>query len=368
MSDVHQWVGLSLASGLGPKGFWQLLDAFGSPGRVLNAAPDALRASSGLRINQLAGLQSPAALAGQGVQELKRLQKLGGEPVIFADANYPNLLRQTALPPPVLYACGRTELLNGQAVAIVGSRSATSYGRRVAFNLARELGRRNITVISGLAEGIDTEAHAGCLEGGGNTVAVLGCGLDVVYPRSNKKLYDQLSRSGLLLTEYPLGSKPEGFRFPARNRIIAGLCCGVVVVEAARKSGSMITVQYALDEGREVGAVPGQIDSLKSHGTHWLLQQGASLIVSADDVIRIMRLEDTEQDRRQNDTDQSDSLSGECRRLLSLIEPYPMSRDVLLARAGLDSARLSELLLLLELEGAVELLPGGRLRNVTEVA
>jgi DNA processing protein len=306
-------------------------------------------------------------LAERGALEVKRLRELGGEVVIFTDPDYPELLRRTAIPPPVLYARGRIDLLNSQAVAIVGSRSATSYGRRATYNLARALGRRGVTVISGLAEGIDTQAHIGCLEGEGDTIAVLGCGLDVVYPRSNKQLYTRIAENGLLLSEYPLGSKPEGFRFPARNRLIAWLSRGVVVVEAARKSGTMITVQHALDEGREVGAVPGQIDSVKSHGTHWLLQQGASLIVSADDVFQNMQLEDMEQDRRQGVAGKSTRLSGECRSLLCLIEPYPMRRDELQVRAGLESGRLSQLLLLLELEGVVEMLQGDRVRKVKEV-
>jgi DNA processing protein len=182
----------------------------------------------------------------------------------------------------------------------------------------------------------------------------------VVYPRANKNLYSQISRKGLLVSEYTLGTRPEGFRFPARNRIIAGVSSGVVVVEAAKKSGSLITVQFALEEGREVFAVPGQIDSVKSGGTHWLLQQGAGLVVSADDIISSLRLQVGGQSMKNGARSKSvlpdlDAVSLE---LLSVINSYPIQRDELVGISGLAPARLSEHLLLLELEGLVELLPG----------
>jgi DNA processing protein len=211
--------------------------------------------------------------------------------------------------------------------------------------------------------GIDAEAHAGCLARNGNTIAVLGCGLDVVYPRANRKLYDQTVEHGLIVSEYPLGTKPDGFRFPARNRIIAGLSLGVVVVEAARKSGSLITVQFALEEGREVFAVPGQIDSVKSSGTHWLLQQGAALVVSAEDILEHLPMHLFAGKRDTARPSACPEMDEESSRLLSLIEPYPMRRDELLQCAGLSPARLSELLLLLELDGLVELLPGDEVRK-----
>lgn len=364
MNEQREWVSLSLASGLGPAGFWNLVKHFGSPRAVLNAPSGELTQASGVRPAQTAGLADPTALREAARTEIDRLRERGARPLAFPEADYPELLRQTACPPPVLYICGSTPLLNRPSVALVGSRAATSYGRRAAFSLAGDLAGRGVTVVSGLAAGIDGEAHAGCLAAHGTTVAVLGCGLDVVYPRSNWKLYEKIAEHGVLITEYPLGTKPEGFRFPARNRIIAGLSHAVVVVEAARKSGSLITVQYALEEGREVFAVPGQIDSVKSRGTHWLLQQGASLIVSAEDIIDHLNLvvepKAEIQEESYNTTElQEDSLS-----LLAVIEPYPMPRDLILRLSGLGSARLSELLLLLELEGLVELVPGDEIRRL----
>jgi DNA processing protein len=221
-------------------------------------------------------------------------------------------------------------------------------------------------VVSGLATGIDTEAHCGCLDGQGKTIAVLGCGLDVVYPRSNKTLYSQIAEQGVLVSEYALGTRPEGFRFPARNRIIAGLCHGVVVVEAARKSGSLITVQHALEEGREVFAVPGQIDSAKSNGTHWLLQQGASLAVSAADIIDSLGLGSNEPAIVGDGPGSVVELEAETAALFGLIDQYPIQRNVLVERSGMSPAKISEHLLLLELEGLIEILRGDQIRRVSE--
>ncbi|HSL39406.1 MAG TPA: DNA-processing protein DprA, partial [Desulforhopalus sp.] len=246
------------------------------------------------------------------------------------------------------------------------SRAATTYGRRVAFSLARELATQGVTVTSGLALGIDSEAHAGAVAGGGNTVAVLGCGLDVVYPLANRQLYRKIAEAGALLSEYPLGTKPEGFRFPARNRIIAGLSSGVVVVEATRKSGSLITAQIALDYGREVFAVPGQVDSCKSEGTHWLLQQGARLVQGVDDILpEIGRIPSGGLGGAagQGRAVPSTGLDPAAVTLLELLETYPQGRDELIEKTAFSPARVSELLLFLEIEGLVEILPGNLVRK-----
>ena len=364
MKQLLEWVGLSLASGLGPAGYWHLVNHFGSPGKVLKASSSARARCPGVRPVQIEALGDPAGLIGAAEAELSRLQDTGCKALSYPEADYPELLRQTANPPPVLYLRGRSNLLNTPAIAIVGSRAATSYGRRTTFRLAGDLAEQGITVISGLAMGIDAEAHAGCLARSGDTIGVLGCGLDVIYPRSNRKLYDQTAEHGLIVSEYPLGTKPDGFRFPARNRIIAGLSLGVVVVEAARKSGSLITVQFALEGGREVFAVPGQIDSVKSRGTHWLLQQGASLIISAEDILEHLPSHSFALKDHTGRQGNNPGLDEDSSSLLSLIEPYPMRRDDLLQLAGLNSARLSEILLVLELDGLVELLPGDEVRKI----
>lgn len=355
-----------MVNGLGPVGFWALVTYFGSPGAALAASEAQWQAVPGLRPGSASARSTGTALNDRIDRELQSLAALGGRVVCYPDPDYPPLLRTIACPPPVLYLRGRVESSHGVVVAIIGSRSATSYGRRTAQCLARDLAGRGVAVVSGLAQGVDAEAHAGCLAGGGSTIAVLGCGLDVVYPRINSRLYRRIAETGLLVSEYPLGTRPDGFRFPARNRIIAGLSRGVVVVEAARRSGTMITVQHALEEGREVFAVPGQVDSAKSAGSHWLLQQGAGLVVCADDIVQGVGLPSASVPAS-GFQQETDSVDGAAAEVLTLLEPYPVLRDELLRRSGLGSARLSELLLMLELAGCVEILPGDRVRRVGDV-
>ncbi len=210
------------------------------------------------------------------------------------------------------------------------------------------------------------EAHKGALAANGKTIAVLGCGIDIVYPRQNRVLFEQIAKKGAVVSENPLGTAPEGFRFPARNRIIAGTSRGVLVVEAARKSGSLITAQIALVEGRDVYAVPGQVDSFKSEGTHWLLQQGAKLVQSEMDILEELPVDSVRSHGNQeiNGHINPSSLEPEAIQLLQCIETYPCSRDELIGKAGIAVPEFSELLLILELEGFVEILPGDEIRRL----
>lgn len=367
MASTLDWINLSLVPGLGLGGFWRLIEHFHSPTEVLRASQKELLNVRGIQERQIAGLFSSTDNQNRGEKELVRLAALGGVALSFEDDGYPPLLHQLVDPPPVLYILGQSELLCSSGVAVVGSRAATSYGRRTAFNLGRNLAALSVTVISGLALGIDTESHLGALAGQGSTVAVLGCGLDVVYPRQNRALYRQIAERGALVSEYPLGTRPDGFRFPARNRIIAGLSQGVIVVEAARKSGSLITAQMALDCGREVFAVPGQVDSFKSEGAHWLLQQGAKLVQRVEDIVVELDLHCGKNNTTQNATKLEDNfdIEPDALALLAYIEPYPLMREVLLEKSGFSPARMSELLLLLELDGLIEMLPGDKLRKIS---
>ena len=265
---------------------------------------------------------------------------------------------------------------------------------RIAFDLGQKLARAGLVIVSGMAAGIDGQSHKAALTAGGKTIAVLGCGLDRIYPQQNRELYYDIAEKGLLLSEYPLGTKPDGFRFPARNRIIAGLAKGVVVVEAARKSGSLITAQIALDYGREVFAVPGQMDSFKSEGSHLLIKSGACLVVSADDILEELQLQKiafaTEKpislDQKASTTKKSnhhfdnriisDSFSDEkeiqtlpqdALDLLEILEKYPMMRDTVIEKSGLPAQRVSEICLILELDGLIELLPGDRVVKLKEI-
>jgi len=276
--------------------------------------------------------------------------------VTWDEEAYPAMLRHIHNPPYVLYYRGQIDCLAGTAIALVGSRLASYYGKNTARKLGRELAARGIVVVSGLARGIDSEAHRGALETG-QTVAVLGCGLDVVYPPENKKLYSEIADNGAVVSEFPCHIGPEPGNFPMRNRIISGLCRGVVVIEAQEKSGALITADFALEQGRDVFAVPGPINSKSSVGTNNLIKQGAKLVSSLEDII-----EEYE--------DVASTLSGELaqpvlpllsreeNQILESIENDPGHFDYLLERTGLNIGQLSTLLLQLELRGIITALPG----------
>lgn len=365
MAATLDWISLSLVPGLGLSGFWRLIDHFQSPAAVIRASRQDLLRVKGIREGQISGLFEKMKTAARGERELLRLNAAGAAAIAFEDPRYPALLKELPDPPPVLYVRGRLELLGRPSVAVVGSRAATAYGRRTAHTLANNLANSSLTVVSGLALGIDAESHAGALSGKGSTIAVLGCGLDVIYPRQNAKLYKEIAEHGLLVSEYPLGTPPEGFRFPARNRIIAGLSLGVVVVEAAKRSGSLITAQIALDCGREVFAVPGQVDSCKSEGAHWLLKQGAKLVQNIGDIVEELGMQSTtgEKGGTAETEINTAALEPDVQYLLDKLDTYPIVRESLLEKAGLAPGRLSELLLILELEGLVEILPGDKVRK-----
>lgn len=364
---ISDWLCLSLIPGLGPAGAARLLGHFGSPDKVLAADLKELAAVEGIRRNQLEGFGRLDEWRQLAARQLAGMRQIGGEVLVFSDSRYPEQLREIPDPPLVLYALGNVSLLGSHCVAMVGSRSATTYGRRAAWLLAENLTASGVTVVSGMALGIDSEAHNGALKNGGTTIAVLGSGLDVVYPMQNRPLYDQLRTKGLLLSEYPLGTRPDGFRFPARNRIIAGLSQGVVVVEAARKSGSLITAQLALDFGREIFAVPGQIDSMNCEGAHWLLQEGAKLVASGRDILEELqlRLDAGSGTEAKEGGEPLSCLEPDAITLLQQLDVYPVSRDEVSARTGFAPSRLSELFLFLELEGHIEMVTGDLVRRLT---
>ncbi|MCK5232541.1 MAG: DNA-processing protein DprA, partial [Desulfobulbaceae bacterium] len=256
-------------------------------------------------------------------------------------------------------------------IGIVGARAATEYGKRVSKNMAARLAGKGLTVISGLALGIDTAAHKGALAAGGKTIGVLGCGIDVVYPRQNVRLFREISESGAIVTEYPMGTKPEGYHFPARNRIISGLSLGVTVVEAARKSGSLITAQLALDQGRDVFAIPGRVDSSKSEGVHRLLQDGAKLVQSVDDIIEelnpgLLGENFNTPEIGPNNKDFLQGLDAEAKLIYSFLDVYPKTIDEIIRGAGLTAQKVSELLLTMELKGLVAALPGNQYQKVVD--
>ena len=362
-SLIH-WLALSLVPGLGSKSIRQLVERFGGAEEIFAACVPGSENIGKIRSNVFAALGAPLSFYEGAEAQLQALQRYGATAVCPDDEEYSALLKTISDPPPVLYLQGRVDLLCSGCVAMVGSRAATSYGRRSAFTLAKGLAAAGVTVVSGLAMGVDGEAHRGALAAGGATIGVLGCGLDVVYPRQNAKLHAAIGREGLLVSEYFLGTRPDSFRFPARNRIIAGLSRGVVVVEAAKKSGSLITAEMGLDEGREIFAVPGQIDSFKSGGTHWLLQQGARLVSSAADILDELNVSPTTGEGMDGCEDAGLTIDPDARALFAQIDVYPVPRNELIAVSGLDAAKAAELLLILELEGMVEILAGDRVRRI----
>src|SRR5215510_1018594 len=282
---MKDWIALNMTPGVGPRVMARLLEHFGSAEAIFDAprrdlamlrlAPESIESIATREFYERAD------------SEIEKVRRLGGEILVLDDGVYPALLRETYDPPVVLYLKGAwSECLERPCVAIVGSRRCSTYGQNAALMLSRELAQRSVTIISGLARGIDAAAHRGALEAGGRTVAVMGTGLDQVYPRDHKKLTEQiLKHNGALVTQFPLGTPPVSENFPYRNRVISGLSLGVVVVEAAENSGSLITARLAMEQNREVFAVPGNITSRNSFGTNYLIKgAGAKLIQQWQDV------------------------------------------------------------------------------------
>jgi len=288
--EALHWLALRLVPGLGSRKAGQLIERFRTPQAVFRASPSELEAA-GLNPGVARSVASGCAFEEAAGQHEKALET-GTELIALSDPRYPARLREIFDPPVVLFARGRIELLASLMLGVVGTRRPTPYGLAVAERLASDLARAGLTIVSGMARGIDTASHKGALAAGGDTVAVLGCGVDVVYPSENRKLAAELAEKGLLLSEFPMGAPAYPQNFPIRNRIISGMSTGVVVVEGAEYSGSAITAKLALDQGREVFAVPGNITSKTSWGPNLLIRQGARLVQDWNDVTSELQPED----------------------------------------------------------------------------
>jgi DNA processing protein len=274
----------------------------------------------------------------------------------ISDKEYPELLKKIYDPPKELYIKGAIASLSGKCLAIVGTRKATEYGKRIARELAKGLAQSGFTIVSGLAEGIDTEAHLGALESGGKTIAVFGCGIDIVFPIKNTALANEIEKKGALVSEYGPGIQGAKWTFPRRNRIISGLSLGVVMVEGHWESGAMITAKLALDEGREVFAVPGNVELEQTKGPHWLIKQGAKLIENVDDI-----LEEFDMGRsaggKAKEPDHS-QLSIDEIKIISFLTREPRHIDELSAQSGMSAHEALGILSMLEIKGQVEQMPG----------
>ncbi len=360
-TDAEDWLTLSFLPGLGCAHINRLVQSAGTVGKALEQLAERVDPAGRGGCGPVAFDRRQIAMArDRACRELAELSRIGGFVLTQSCSDFPASLRAIPDPPALLSCRGDLTCLQQPVVAIVGSRAATEYGRRASGWLAAELAAMGVTVVSGVASGIDAAAHRGVLTAGGLTVGVLGCGLDVVYPRTHGDLYRDIADHGVLFSEYALGAPPEGFRFPVRNRIISGLAAGVVVVEATERSGSLITARLALDQGREVFAVPGRIDSPRSVGTHRLIQQGAHLVHAARDIVEVLGW-DVVQVAASGETAGSFApipLDRRERELCAQLDVYPTDFDTLQRRTGLAAAELHGLLLLLELRGAVRQLPG----------
>lgn len=286
------------------------------------------------------------------------MDRQGVEMVCYGEEQYPSWLTCIHNPPQLLYYRGRIELAQGSCMAIVGSRTATQYGRKIARDFAAQLAGRGLVIVSGLARGIDSQAHQGALEAGGDTISVLGSGINVVYPRENTNLYNEICRQGLMISEFPWQTPPLPNHFPMRNRIISGLSLGVLVVEARLKSGALITADFALEQGREVFAIPGPISSSNSAGTNHLIQQGAKLITCIEDILEEYYGPAPGAAAASIIQPALPMYTEAEKQLMSQMGFDKCHRDDLLRLTGLAPSDLSLALLKLELEGIVQSLPG----------
>lgn len=353
--ELASWLRLTLVPGVGGEARRALLKAFGPPQAIFEAGPRALAAVVAPEIAQRL-LQHDCSAAVDAA--LAWAEQPGNRLVTLADADYPQRLLDAGDPPVLLYLKGRPELLNRPMLAMVGSRNATAQGERDAEAFARALGEAGLGIVSGLALGIDAAAHRGALSAAAGTVAVIGTGADRLYPARNQSLARRIAEQGAVISEFPLGTPAVAHNFPRRNRIIAGLALGCLVVEAAPRSGSLITARLAADAGREVFAIPGSIHSPMSRGCHQLIRQGAKLVETAADVLEELRWE-TGLATTAPDAGNAEPEAGDETRVLACLGDAPCTLDTLSVRSGLTPGALLAILLPMELAGRVAQLPGG---------
>jgi DNA processing protein len=352
--ELAAWLRLTLVPGLGSQALRRLLSELGLPSQALRAGRAALARSVG---EALAGRILADDQAAAIDAALRWADAPGHAVVTLADPEYPQRLLEIADPPAALYVHGRTDLLARPSLAIVGSRNATPQGIANATSFARAFSEAGLTIASGLALGIDAAAHRGALEGEGSTIAVLGAGVDVVYPPRNADLHRAIAERGAVVSEFPLGTPAIGGNFPRRNRLISGLARGVLVVEAALASGSLITARLAAEQGRDVFAIPGSIHSPLSKGCHALIKDGAKLVDSAQDVLGELGVPAAARSVQQSSAEVAHEL-------LRHLGHDPCNVDTLCRRSGLTPDTVSAMLLELELAGRVASLPGGRYQRI----
>ncbi|MBU2591229.1 MAG: DNA-processing protein DprA [Nitrospinota bacterium] len=352
------YLGLSLINGVGPILALRIAKRYPSRDLLISAPLEEVTAIEGVRSDTARNILS-FNWDIEVQQEKEKAERCGVDIVTIEDAGYPARLREIYAPPVILYKKGEFKDDDRISIAIVGSRLPTPYGRTMTERLAKGLAERGVTVVSGFARGIDTIAHTSSLKSGGRTIAVLGSGLDIIYPSENRELAKEIIKNGAIISEFPMGCQPERMNFPRRNRIISGLTTGTIVVEAAEKSGAIITANYALEQGRDVFAVPGPVSSAKSRGTNRLIKMGAKLVEDADDVIEEfsaslkISLEGKKGERRENI-----ELTDEEKNLYNFIPDDGIDIDNLIEVSNLPAGRVSAILLKLEIKGLVRKMSG----------
>jgi len=361
MDRLIPWMLLKEVPGIGCLLAKRLLERFGSPEGIFAATDRELLAVEGISSKLLESLRR-VRVTDVLRREIDRARKLEIRLMPLSDPDYPALLREIPDPPLILYCKGNPKNL-APAVAVVGSRNATSYGVTTTRSMAVDLVRCGVVIVSGLARGIDTAAHEGALMGGGRTAAVLGSGLERIYPAENRRLFDRIVEQGCVLSEFCLDAEPDAFHFPMRNRIISGLCLGTLVVEASKHSGSLITARLALEQNREVFAVPGNIHSFKSTGTHTLIKSGAKLVEHVGDILEELRIGVPPAsgygaawpiDGPPADLDPEEA------HVAAHLSVYPMVMDELVRRTKLSAGKLAAVLMRLELKGVCRKVPGNQ--------
>ncbi|OHE61042.1 MAG: DNA protecting protein DprA [Thermodesulfovibrio sp. RBG_19FT_COMBO_42_12] len=357
MSDLRYWIALSMLQDIGPVGSRKLLSAFVTPERIFDAGTDALLCVEGIGVNRAKNIKE-FSLWEDVEKRITAMEKKGVKAVSFDKPSYPEMLREIEDAPVVIYARGDIQPQDRYAIAIVGSRKPTPYGTSVAEYISEELASMGFTIVSGMARGIDAISHKGALRAGGRTMAVLGSGLDVPYPPENKGLMDKIASSGCVISEFPLGTPPDKENFPKRNRLISGLSFGVLVVEATSDSGSLITAGCAIEQGREVFAVPGNITSSASDGTNKLIRKGAVLTRKAEDIVK--ELAPVLKGFIRSKEKAKIEITDEEKNLYNLLSGEPIHIDVISRESGLPASKALGILLGLELKGAVKQTTGKR--------
>lgn len=367
---MKDWIALNMTPGVGPRVATNLLERFGSPSAVFHARRTELE-SLRLKPDTIESIIKNE-FAEKAVEELERVKNLGGDILILDDGSYPNLLREIADPPITLYVRGDWQACIEQpCVGVIGSRMCSTYGENASEMLSRDLASRGITIVSGLARGIDAAAHKGAMQGKGRTIAVMGTGIDGVYPKENTRLVREIVDSGgCLVSQFPLGTPPLKDNFPYRNRIISGLSLGVLIVEASERSGSLITARLATEQNREVMAVPGNITSANSYGTNYLIKAGAKLVQQWQDVVaelpseiaaRILppKIEEKKNGHSQQQDLIPHDLTDNERKVWSLLTADEATHiDVLLETSGLSFGDLNSVLVGLDIKDLIRVLPG----------